>query len=130
MGHFWEVLEFLANTLVFFYFGIIISLRISNGHEEPVTPTGSHAGTGAVSLLNASDYGYAVLNWVLLNLIRLLTLIILKPVLNHFGDGFSWKDVIMATWAGLRGAVGLSLALILDLAARNDKASIDRRCDL
>jgi NhaP-type Na+/H+ or K+/H+ antiporter len=122
---FWEVLEFLANTLVFFYFGIIISVRIYKGHFP------EHGGEGNAvpkQLLFAKDYGYAILSWLYLNLLRLVTIIILKPFLSYYGDGFSWQDVYVCTWAGLRGAVGLSLALIVDLAARNEEYAIDQRC--
>ena len=37
--------------------------------------------------------------------------VILWPLLNVTGDSLSWKDILVMTYAGLRGAIGLSLAL-------------------
>jgi NhaP-type Na+/H+ or K+/H+ antiporter len=129
----WDVLEFIANTLVFFYFGVLISVRIYEGHQTSVDDetraTGSEADITAAEeqTLFARDWGYAVLNWLLLLVIRLITLAFVKPVLARVGDGFSWKDVLLGTWAGLRGAVGLSLALIVDLASSQPGSTIDSR---
>lgn len=120
MHIFWEVAEFIANTLVFFYFGVIIAERIWTGHRG--TDDG-HVVEEAV--LTGADWGWAVLNWVVLNVIRFCTISALKPFMGMFSDGFSWKDVVMATWAGLRGAVGLSLALIVYLAQREGGSNID-----
>lgn len=35
----------------------------------------------------------------------------LSPVLQHTGYGFSWQEGTVMCWGGLRGAVGLALAL-------------------
>ena len=129
MHIFWDVLEFMANTVVFFYFGIIIAARIWDGHQSSTFEQGDEAASNLTEspvdrkLLEGKDYGYAVLNWVFLNLIRLAVIAAMQPLLNRHGDGFSWRDVLLATWAGLRGAVGLSLALIVDLE------SIERRAE-
>ena len=120
MHLFWEVAEFMANTLVFFYFGVIVAERIYVGHSPP---------EGDVKLLEGADWGWAILNWVMLNLIRFVTISLLKPLMNRIGaEGFSWYDVIVATWAGLRGAVGLSLGLILYLESIEEGSRIDGKC--
>ena len=129
----WDVLEFMANTLVFFYFGVLISVRIYEGHQQAADAETIDSGVQAdinaeqEQTLFAKDWGYAVLNWVLLFFIRLIVLALVKPVLSRVGDGFSWKDVLLGTWAGLRGAVGLSLALIVDLASQQPGSTIDSR---
>ena len=33
------------------------------------------------------------------------------PVLAHMGYGLSWQNAVIVMWGGLRGAVGLALAL-------------------
>lgn len=38
-------------------------------------------------------------------------LVLLKPILHKFGYGFDWKTLSVVSWGGLRGAVGLCLAL-------------------
>merc|ERR1712195_166748 len=42
--------------------------------------------------------------------------LILYPGLAYFGYGLErgWKDAFIATWGGLRGAIGLILALLID----------------
>lgn len=37
----------------------------------------------------------------------------LTPLLTHIGYRIDWKQVIVITWGGLRGAVGLALALVV-----------------
>lgn len=36
---------------------------------------------------------------------------IFSPILRHTGYGLSWQEGMVMTWGGLRGAVGLALAL-------------------
>lgn len=131
MHIFWEVSEFIANTLVFFYFGVIIADRIWAGHRgssEEESALRLARGATEEAVLKGADWGWAVLNWIVLNIIRFCTISMLKPLMSQFSDGFSWKDVVMATWAGLRGAVGLSLALIVYLEEREGKSDIDPSC--
>ena len=35
------------------------------------------------------------------------------PILTHIGYTVDWKQVTVITWGGLRGAVGLALALVV-----------------
>jgi NhaP-type Na+/H+ or K+/H+ antiporter len=120
MHLFWEVTEFMANTLVFFVFGVIIAERIYVGYNPA---------DGSEALLKVEDWGWAVLNWVLLNAIRFVTLVICKPFMTWTSaEEFTWIDVIVATWAGLRGAVGLSLALIVYLTSAAPDSKIDVKC--
>lgn len=46
---------------------------------------------------------------------RALTIALLYPILVKLGYGLTLKDSIVMTWGGLRGAVGLALALIVEL---------------
>ena len=36
-----------------------------------------------------------------------------SPVLRHTGYGMTWRDGMVMTWGGLRGAVGLALGLMV-----------------
>jgi sodium/hydrogen exchanger 10/11 len=42
---------------------------------------------------------------------RGLVIAILSPILRNTGYGMTWKEGIVMTWGGLRGAVSLALAL-------------------
>lgn len=35
------------------------------------------------------------------------------PIITHIGYTVDWKQVTVITWGGLRGAVGLALALVV-----------------
>lgn len=39
--------------------------------------------------------------------------LILKIPLQFTGEGFTWKELWVASWGGLRGALALALALII-----------------
>ena len=43
--------------------------------------------------------------------IRLVVIILLYPILRRTGYGINWKTALVMLWGGLRGAVGLALAL-------------------
>ena len=38
-------------------------------------------------------------------------MILFSPILSRMGYGLPWKDAVVMIWGGLRGAVGLALAL-------------------
>lgn len=42
---------------------------------------------------------------------------VLYPLLRRFGYGLDWKESIILTWSGLRGAVSLSLALSVKVSS-------------
>lgn len=50
-----------------------------------------------------------------LQVVRVVTVMMLYPILKHMGYGMTIKNSIVMIWAGLRGAIGLALAIIVDL---------------
>ena len=40
-------------------------------------------------------------------------LLLCSPLLNHIGYRLPWQFKIVSAWSGLRGAVGLALALMV-----------------
>lgn len=40
---------------------------------------------------------------------------LMLPILSHLGYGLNWREAIVLAWGGLRGAVGLALALFVSL---------------
>lgn len=40
-------------------------------------------------------------------------IMVLSPLLKRIGYGLSWQNGVVMVWGGLRGAVGLALALIV-----------------
>ena len=94
---FWSWVDWVANTLIFFLAGLIIVAEISTQGEN----------------ISGKDWGMAFSLYFLLIPIRIVGIIMLWPILCYGKYGLGLKDAIVLSWAGLRGAVGLTLALIV-----------------
>ena len=55
-----------------------------------------------------------VLLWFVMTFIRAAALLVLAPILRNIGYGLTFKEGVVMVWGGLRGAVSLSLALLVD----------------
>lgn len=64
-------------------------------------------------LFRAKDWGYLFMNYVLLNVIRFFLIFSFYPVTKRTGIGTDWQEGVFSAYAGLRGGVGISLALSL-----------------
>uniref|UniRef100_A0A1J3K0S5 Sodium/hydrogen exchanger 8 n=2 Tax=Noccaea caerulescens TaxID=107243 RepID=A0A1J3K0S5_NOCCA len=58
-----------------------------------------------------NSWGFLFLLYLYVQLSRCVVVGVLYPLLRRFGYGLDWKESIILTWSGLRGAVSLSLAL-------------------
>mmetsp|Transcript_68281 Transcript_68281/g.191307 ORF Transcript_68281/g.191307 Transcript_68281/m.191307 type:complete len:899 (+) Transcript_68281:87-2783(+) len=95
MLEFWHVVETIGNTLVFFLAGMFTGQSMP--HAEP------------------QDYLWALAAYAMLTLVRLATLLVLWPMLNRAGDErVGVRDIAVMTWGGLRGLVGLALAILVE----------------
>jgi hypothetical protein len=88
------MLEWIANTLLFLLAGFII-------------------GSDVFYNVNWTDYAYVVVFYVVLQFIRMLVVFALYPLLSRMGQKCNVSEAAFMTWAGLRGALGMSLALII-----------------
>ena len=114
---FWETLEYIANTLVFVVAGTIIAHDIAMSSDSSTT--------GAEELLTGTDFGYLILMYLMLTLVRTLVIAILYPALKASafpGYELSPRDCAICVWGGLRGAIGLALALIVKLSLSDNRA--------
>jgi NhaP-type Na+/H+ or K+/H+ antiporter len=102
MDSFWSLLEHLLNTVIFTLGGIEFGSIIAN-------PNGNWTGR---------DWGFLFLLFVLVNVIRLFLLAVAYPCYSRIGLGTNWQEMLFSTWAGLRGAVGIALALGLNNTVR------------
>ncbi|KAL9685164.1 hypothetical protein QQ045_022611 [Rhodiola kirilowii] len=101
--HFWEVIAYVANTVIFILSGVIIAkgmLLSGNQYEK-----------------NGSAWVYVILLYVIMQVARAIVMIVLYPMLIHLGYGMNWKEATIIVWSGLRGAVSLSMALSVDHAS-------------
>jgi len=95
----WEAIEFVGNTVIFFLAGTIFM--------DTVLERWSYIGRG--------DLFWLLVLYVCLLLIRTLMIGVLWLPLNLAGSELHWKEGVVMVWSGLRGAVSLTLAIIIDL---------------
>ncbi|WP_016956048.1 cation:proton antiporter [Catenovulum agarivorans] len=91
LHQFWELMAYLANTLIFVLVGIIVAVKIRLNDPQA---------------------------WLMLTILYLAVLVIrgvsivsLSPILKHIGIGITKDKSLVLIWGGLRGAVALALAL-------------------
>jgi len=94
LHQFWHQMSWMANTLVFMISGILVGDVIYTRHQT----------------LQAE---YLVLNYICMNLIRAIVIFGSFPLLQKLGYGFDVGQASVATWGGLRGAIGLAMGIIV-----------------
>ena len=92
MEHFWELLTYIANTLIFILVGVVIAEKVDFSW-------------GALGVL--------ILIYIALNLIRFAMIMLLYPVMIRLGYGRTRRESVILTWGGLRGALAMTLALMV-----------------
>ncbi|KAJ8574253.1 hypothetical protein K7X08_026058 [Anisodus acutangulus] len=97
LHHFWEMISYIANTLIFILSGVVIAEGILGGDN--------------IFKIYDNSWGYLILLYVLILVSRTVVVGVLFPFLRYFGYGLDLKEASILVWGGLRGAVALSLAL-------------------
>lgn len=97
LHHFWEMVAYIANTLIFILSGVVIAEGVLGNHN--------------LFGNNGKAWGYLILLYVFVQVSRIVVVGVLYPALCFFGYGLDLKEATILTWAGLRGAVALSLSL-------------------
>jgi len=92
MSKFWEFLSEIANTLIFLIVGVIIATKVDITWTRVLE---------------------VVLLYIGLNIIRYIMITILFPILRKVGYGLKFHEAIVLGWGGLRGALGMSMALMV-----------------
>lgn len=91
----WGFIEWTGNTLVFLLAGVIIGANLENKN------------------ISTTDFGYVLALYLIILLVRCLVIAVLYPGLSKLGLKCSAADAKFMCWAGLRGALAISLALIV-----------------
>jgi sodium/hydrogen exchanger 10/11 len=98
MHHVWHTFESLGNIIIFFLAGSI---------------------TGKVVFeVDAIDYVHLIVIYLFLLALRACIIFGSRPILQLLsfdGKAVAWQDAAVMTWGGLRGAVGLALAIQVNL---------------
>ncbi len=93
LRRFWEMLAYLANTLIFFLVGLVTATQIGD------------AGTRDFLVIGV---GYAGIVTV-----RFFLILLFRPLMNRVADPIDLGDAAVISWGGMRGAVSLALALVV-----------------
>jgi NhaP-type Na+/H+ or K+/H+ antiporter len=98
----WELLSYLLNTTLFVVTGVFVAHRAQVSHGITFT----------------YDFPMALLLYVAITLIRGLVLLAFYPIMRRCGyeeknGGVTLPSLLICWWGGLRGAVGLALAMII-----------------
>jgi sodium/hydrogen exchanger 10/11 len=116
VGHFlhefWTMIGHLANTVIFVLIGLILFLQNSEALSSPV------------------KWGNLMLIYVIVTFSRVVCFALFYPLLKKMGYGFTWQEGVVAVWGGLRGAVGLALALGSKHALANTPGGLEVYKDL
>lgn len=91
LHHFWEMMAYIANTIIFLLVGLIIALRVQLNSPESWKAL------------------FILFGGILF--IRAFSISLFLPILKHIGIGIDFKKAVVLSWGGLRGAVALTLAL-------------------
>jgi NhaP-type Na+/H+ or K+/H+ antiporter len=100
LDDFWTLVEHLLNTVLFVLGGTVWGGVIATGEKD---------GT-----FEATDWGYLVLLYVLLHVIRALLFAAFYPLISRIGLKTCWRETVFQVYGGLRGAVGIALAIAID----------------
>ncbi|XP_041472513.1 sodium/hydrogen exchanger 10-like [Lytechinus variegatus] len=95
LHRFWEMLAYLANTLIFMMVGVVVTQK-------------------ALVSVDSMDWFYLIILYLAINIIRGMVISLFSPILSRIGYGLTWRNAVIMTWGGLRGAVGLALALVVE----------------
>lgn len=92
----WGYIQYLCETVIFLLTGIIIGVNILDK-----------------STITFSDWVRMLIFFVLMVIVRGVMVFTFYPLLRIFGYGLSYKELLVLVYGGLRGALGLCLALIV-----------------
>jgi hypothetical protein len=103
--HFWHTVEFIANTLIFMLVGVIVAEIFVQRQK----------------VIKSEDWMCLIILYCASMGLRYLMLLIFYPILANIGFGTVWQDCMVIGWGGMRGAVGLALALVVDRDSKIDE---------
>jgi len=111
LHEFWETLGYLANTIIFLITGIAISyLIVPLFTTQPPRPS---------PLLTPRDLGISFVIYACGLGIRLFVFLLTYLPFRRTPYGWTWKEMLISSWGGLRGAVGLALGLDVLFSAQS-----------
>ena len=109
MHNVWHWLEWTGNTLIFLLAGTILGAKFESSES-----------------IRAVDWGYMFLNYLAVNVARFVVIFLFFPLYSRMGNGVTWQEAVFMGWGGLRGAVGLAMAMSVALTDKFHGADGER----
>lgn len=97
---FWSLVEHFLNTVLFTLGGMVWGEIIANTDSE--------------KQFTSKDWGYLFVLYIFLILIRFALMFASYPITVSIGLRTNWQETVFSSYAGLRGAVGIALAIYID----------------
>lgn len=94
----WEAIEFIGNTVIFFLAGMLFVYNVMTRRQY----------------IGMADVFWLFILYFALTAIRTIMVLMLWPFLNALGAPIGKHEVVVMIWSGLRGAVALAMAIIVD----------------
>ena len=98
MSNVWRLIEYFATTVIFLLAGVIIGKKVFRRYSS----------------IAAVDVGFVFAMYGILQAARFILIGISFPVLSRLGYGLFGREAIFMSWCGIRGAISLILAIILE----------------
>ena len=113
MDTYLKLLEHLLNVLLFTLGGTVFGEVIANSDER------AH--------FTVTEWMSLLILYTFVMLIRGAQVTLFYPILKRLGLSTNWKEMAFFSFAGLRGAVGIALALALDRTVREETTDEETR---
>lgn len=93
LHEFWEFAAFIANTLIFIIVGVVIAQK---------------------TVFVSNDLWVLAIIYIGVHVVRAIMIALHYPLIKNIGYGLDRKDAAVLWWGGLRGAIALALALVVN----------------
>lgn len=97
LREFWEYVVYASETIIFILGGIIAGIRVFKEDSE----------------ITQIDFYKMIALWGCLMGCRFISIVCFFPLLRKYGYGLTMKEVLVLTYGGLRGSIGIAFALIV-----------------
>lgn len=116
MDKFWALIEHLLNTVLFTTAGLVWGTLLGMDPYDNKQFTGN-------------DWWFLILTYVVMMVVRFLLFGLFFPLITRIGLKSKWKEMVFQAFGGLRGAVGIALAILINHEVKSATVVIDPRRD-